>query len=161
MCSDERGEATEEGEERATGVHCERAAPGSSTPEGAEETEASSRTPDERPEALPPLSLDLSRVGGEEAPREAAQGASRGSPFSTRPSEGREEEEEGAAGCVTSEEVPARKTSAQGEEKSLKGEQIFYALRKSISSQRLPTAPETNPYKRHRSGLWYKSYLYT
>ena len=77
------------------------------TPEGAKEAEMSSRAPDERPEALPPLSLDLSRAGGEEAPREAAQGASRGSPSLTRPPEG-SEEEEGAAGCMTSKEVPAR-----------------------------------------------------
>ena len=59
----ERAEATEEGAERATGVHCERAASASSAREGAEETEARSRTADERPEALPPLSLDTCRVG--------------------------------------------------------------------------------------------------
>ena len=109
-CSDERGEPTEEGAERATGDRSERAAPGPSAREGAEETEARSRAPDERPEALPPLSLDTRQAGGEEAPREAAQGASRAPPLPSllsHPSEGREEEE-GAAGCMTSEEVPAR-----------------------------------------------------
>ena len=50
--------------------------PPSPTPEGAEETRASSRAPDERPETLPPLSLDRSRAGGEEASRDAAPGAS-------------------------------------------------------------------------------------
>ena len=53
-----------------------RTAPGSSAREGAEEAEASSCAPDERLEALPLLSLDMWRAGGEEAPREAAQGAS-------------------------------------------------------------------------------------
>ena len=50
------------------------------TPEGAEETEARSCAPDERPETLPPLSLDRGRAGGEEASRDAAQGASRDPP---------------------------------------------------------------------------------
>ena len=53
-CSDEWGEPTEEEAERATGDRRERAAPGSSAREGAEETEASLRAPDEHPEALPP-----------------------------------------------------------------------------------------------------------
>ena len=80
--------------------------PRSPPPEGAEETGARSRAPDERPETLPPLSLDLGRAGGEEAPRDAAPGASRDPPFLACPPEGREEEE--ASGCKTSEEVPAR-----------------------------------------------------
>ena len=75
VCSDEWGEPTEEEAERATGDNRERNSPGSSTCEGAEETEASLRAPDEHPEALPPLSLDTWRAGGEEAPRKAAQGA--------------------------------------------------------------------------------------
>ena len=107
--SDEWGEATEDGAEWATGVCYERAAPGSSAPEGVKETESRSRAPDEHPEALPPLLLDTGRVGGKEAPREAAQGASRGSPLLSHPSEGREEEEEEeAAGCMTSQEAHAR-----------------------------------------------------
>ena len=77
-------------------------------PQPAKEQRRQKPAPDEHPEALPPLSLDTRRAGGEEAPREAAQGASRDSPLLSRPSEGREEEEEGSAGCSTSEEVPAR-----------------------------------------------------
>ena len=62
------------------------------------------------------------RAGGEEALREATQGASRGPTLLTRPSEGREEEEGRASGCVTSEEVPAREEEFDTEErKSLKG----------------------------------------
>ena len=63
-CRDERGEATEEGAERATGIRCERAASTSSAREGAEETEARSRTADKHPEAFPPLSLDTGRADG-------------------------------------------------------------------------------------------------
>ena len=49
----------------------------------------------------------LPRAGGEEASRDAAQGASRDPPLVACPPEGREEEEE-ASGRKTSEEVPAR-----------------------------------------------------
>ena len=62
------------------GVCCERATSPSKAPKGAEETEGHSRTPDERPETLPPLSLDRGRAGGEEASRDAAQDASRDPP---------------------------------------------------------------------------------
>ena len=65
------------------------------------------RAPDERPETLPPLSLDLGRAGGEEASRDAAPGAPRDPSFLACPPEGREEEEE-ASGRKTSEEVPSR-----------------------------------------------------
>ena len=64
------------------------------------------RAPDERPETFPPLSLDLGRAGGEEASRDAAQGASRDPSLLACPPEGREEEE--ASGRKTYEEVPAR-----------------------------------------------------
>ena len=67
----------------------------------------SSRAPNERPEAPPPLSLDKSQAGGEEDPREATQGHPETPPPTSRPFEGREGEEGEAPGCVTSEEVPA------------------------------------------------------
>ena len=78
-CSDEQGKVTEEAA-RTGGVHCEQAVPPSSAPEGAEETGARSHAPDERPDTLPSLSLDLGRAGGEEASRDAAPGASRDPP---------------------------------------------------------------------------------
>ena len=78
-CCDERGEATEEAA-WAGGVRCERATSPFPAPEGAEEAEARSLAPDERPETLPPLSLDRGRAGGEEASRDAAQGAFRDPP---------------------------------------------------------------------------------
>ena len=67
-----------------------------------------SLTPDEQPETLQPFSLDRGRAEGEEASRGATLGAPRGSPLLTCPPEGREEEEEEAPGCVTSEEVRTR-----------------------------------------------------
>ena len=59
----------------AGGVRCERATSPSAAPKGAEETEARSRATDERPETLPPLSLDRGQAGGEEASRDAIPGA--------------------------------------------------------------------------------------
>ena len=61
------------------------------------------QTSDQR---LLPLSLDRDRAGGEEASRDAAQGASRDPFLLACPPEGREEEE--ASGRKISEEVPAR-----------------------------------------------------
>ena len=105
-CCDEQGEATEE-VALARGVRCGRATSPFPAPEGAEEAEARLRAPDERPETLPPLSLDRGRAGGEEASRDATQGASRDPSLLACPPEGREEEEEEASGRKTSEEVPA------------------------------------------------------
>ena len=105
-CCDEWGEATEEAA-RAGGIRCDRATSPSAAPEGAEETEVRSRATDERPETLPPLSLDRGRARGEEASRDATPGAPRDYPFLTCPPEGREAEEEEVPGCVTSEEVRA------------------------------------------------------
>ena len=90
---------------RAGGARCERATSPFPAPEGAKEAEARSRAPDERPVTLPPLSLDRGQAGGEEASRDAAQGAPRDPSSLACPPEGREEEE--ASGRKTSEEVPA------------------------------------------------------
>ena len=68
-------------------------------------------------------------------------------PLLSCPPEGQEEEEE-VPGCP-----------AQGEQ-SLKVE-TFYVLYKSVSVQKVPTAPETNLHKSHKSCLQYKSYPYT
>ena len=65
-------------------------------------------------------------------------------PHAFRPAEGREEEEEEAARCVTFEEVPhEEKSSVQGKEKSLKGETIFSTQHKIVFQQKFPTAPVT------------------
>ena len=71
-CRVEEGEPT--GTEQVAGVRRQRATPESLVHEGTEETEASSRAPNARPEAPPPLPLDQSRAGGEKKPREATQG---------------------------------------------------------------------------------------
>ena len=66
-CGEEWGETTE-AEAREGGVCCERAAPTSPAPEGEGEAGECPRVPDDCPEALPPLSLDLDRAGGGEPP---------------------------------------------------------------------------------------------
>ena len=68
----ERAVMSGESQQQAGGVRCERATSPSPAPKGAEEVEARSRAPDERPETLPPLSLDRGRAGGEESSWDAA-----------------------------------------------------------------------------------------
>ena len=105
----------------------------------------SQHAPDERPVALPPLSLDTGQAGGEEAPREATQGASRGPPLSSHPSEGREEEEGRASGCVTSKEVPARGEESDTEgRKEPEGQNDLYVQHKSNLSKRFPLCQRPN-----------------
>ena len=66
------------------------------------------------------------------------------------PPEGREEEEEEVLGSGTSKEVLARgEAPAQGEQ-SLKGV-IFSVPCKCVSSHTIPTEPETNQHKSHKS----------
>ena len=96
-----RNGETTEAATRERGVCCEQAAPASPAPEGEGEERASPRAPDEIPETLPPLSLDLDRVGGEGASRDPTPGAPCDPPCFPCPPEGREEEEE---------EVPGRET---------------------------------------------------
>ena len=86
------------------GVCSERATPASPAPEGEGEAGASPPVPDESPEALPPLSLDRGRAGGEGAPPDTTPGA----PQDPCPPKGREEEEEEVPGHETPEEVSAR-----------------------------------------------------
>ena len=107
-------------------------------PEGAEETEVHSCAPDERPETLPPLSLDLGRVGGEEDSRDAKTGASRDPPLPSRPSEGMEEEEGRASGCVTSEEVPARRKEFDTEGRKKPEGRNDHSVQQEQSSKRFP-----------------------
>ena len=59
-------------EARERGICSKRAAPTSPAPEGEGEVGASPPTPDESPEALPPLSLDRGRAG---APTDTTPGA--------------------------------------------------------------------------------------
>ena len=64
--------------------------------------------PRRNPEALPPLSLDRGRAGGEGAPPDTTPGAPRDSSCFPCPPKGREEEEEEVPGRETPEEVSAR-----------------------------------------------------
>ena len=72
-CGENWGETTKS-EAREKGVYSDRAAPTSPTPEGEGEAGAHPRAPDNRPEAPPPLALDLDRAGGEEAPPDKTPG---------------------------------------------------------------------------------------
>ena len=90
-------------------------------PEEDKETEVATSTGRASSSTSTPLA-GPGRAGGEEALREATQGASRGPTLLSCPSEGREEEEGRASGCMTPEEVPARGEEFDTEErKSLKG----------------------------------------
>ena len=73
-CGENWGETTKS-EARERGVCSERAASTSPAPEGEGEAGASPPAPDECPEALPPLSLDRGRAGGEGAPPDTTPGA--------------------------------------------------------------------------------------
>ena len=90
------------------GVCSERATPTPPTPEGEGEAGASPPAPDESPEALPPLSLDRGRAGGEGDPPDTTPGAPRDPSCFPCPPKGREEEEEVVPGRETPEEVSAR-----------------------------------------------------
>ena len=145
---------------RAGEVRCDRATSPSAAPEGAEETEARLRATDERPETLPPLSLDRGRAGGEEASRDATPGAPRDLPLLSCPPEGREEEEEEVPGCGTSEEVPARGEAPDAGGTDPEGRDL-YVLCKFVSWRIISTAPETNQHKSHKSSHECKFCPYT
>ena len=89
------------------GVCSERATPAPPPPEGEGEEGASPPAPDECLEALPPLSLDRGRAGGEGAPPSTTPGAPREPPCFSCPPKGREEEEEEVPVRETPEEVSA------------------------------------------------------
>ena len=105
-CGENWGESTAS-ETREKGVCSERATPAPPPPEGEGEEGASSPAPDECLEALPPLSLDRGRAGGEGAPPSTTPGAPRDPPCFPCPPKGREEEEE-VPGRETPEEVSTR-----------------------------------------------------
>ena len=77
-------------------------------PKEKEKRERARRAPDDSLEAPPPLSLDLDRAGGEEAPPDKTPGAPRDPSCLPCPPKGREEEEEEVPGRETPEEVSAR-----------------------------------------------------
>ena len=73
-CGENEGESTDS-ETREWEVCRERATPTPPPPEGEGEEEARPLTPDKSLEALPPLSLDRGRAGGEGAPPDTTPGA--------------------------------------------------------------------------------------
>ena len=146
VCCKERGEATEEAAQ-ARGVRCGRTTSPFPAPEGAKEAEAHSRAPDERPETLPPLSLDRGRAGGEEASRDAAQGASRDPFLLAALLKGGKKKRKKPQGARLLKKMPP-----QGEAR-LKGVKNAFCLYKRVSSQKLPTAKATIQHKSHKSCL--------
>ena len=73
-CGENWGETTKS-EAQKQKAYSERAAPTSPAPEGEGEEGARPSTPDNSPEAPPPLPLDRDRAGGEETPPDKAPGA--------------------------------------------------------------------------------------
>ena len=145
VCGDERGEATEEAV-RAAGVRCERATSPSPAPEGAEETEVRSRATDECPDNHPPPPPTLAR------PRPSKRGGSL----------------MGHNTMCTLRLPPSYPAHLKGgKKKRIKSQaaelpkEFPHVLCMSASSQKVPTAPETNLHKSHKSHLWYKFYPYT
>ena len=120
-CGENEGESTDS-ETREREVCRERATSPPPPPEGKGEEEASPLTPDKCPEALPPLSLDRDRAGGEEAPPDTPPGAPETPPASPCPPKGREEEEGRSPRARNSRRSSARGESAEQREQSLKGD---------------------------------------
>ena len=101
--------------------------------------------------------------GEEETPWGTTQGAPSVSPGRPRPSEGGGglEAEGEVQGAQVSKKLRRREeeSEAQREGQSLKVR--LMAPNMSVSLKTLPTAPQTNPYRCHKSRLKYTSYLDT
>ena len=132
-------------EKREKGVCSKRTTPAPPPPEGGGEEGASPLTPDKCPEALPPLSLDQGRAGGEEAPLKNTRCTQRPPPLFPCPPKGREEEEAEVPGSETPKEV-----SAKGEVGGTDGtepEGREDVLHKTRTLPKIPTEPPTQSTK--------------
>ena len=143
-CGENEGESTDS-ETREKEVCRERATSTPPPPEGEGEEEASPPTPDTCPGALPPLSLDRGRAGGEGAPPDTTPGAPWDPPGFPCPPKGREEEAEEVPGHETPEEVPRGGRSAEQGAQSPKAE--IYVLCKIFSYQKRPLLSRPNSTK--------------
>ena len=131
-------------EKREKGVGSKRAIPAPPPPEGGGEEGARPLATDKCPEALPPLSLDQSRAGGEEAPLKTL-GAPRDPPLLPCPPKGREEEEEEEEEEVPGSETP-KEVSKKGEVEGAEGtepEGREDVLHKTRTLPKVPTEPLT------------------
>ena len=139
-CGENWGELTDL-EKREKGVCSKRAIPAPPPPEGGGEEGARPLATDKCPEALPPLSLDQSRAGGEEAPLKTL-GAPRDPRLFPCPPKGREEEEEEVPGSETPKEFPKKGKSKAQKEKSLKGEKMSYTKQEHFQKFPLSHRPK-------------------
>ena len=100
-------------------------------PEGGEEG-ASPHVTDKCPEALPPLSPDQSRAGGEEAPPKKTLGAPRDPPPPSSPAHlrgGKKKKKKKTQEAKLPKKFPRKGKSKAQKEQSLKGEKMYYTKR--------------------------------
>ena len=98
-------------------------------PEGGGEEGASPHATDKCPEALPPLSPDQGRVGGEEAPHKKTLGAPRDPPSSPAHLKGGKKKKKKTQEAKLPKKFPRKGKSKAQKEQSLKGEKMSYTKR--------------------------------
>ena len=119
-------------------------------PEGGGEEGASPHATDKCPEALPPLSPDQSRAGGEEAPHKTL-GAPRDPPLFPCPPKGREEEEEEDPGSETPKEVSTKREveGAEGTEPEGREDVLHKKNTSTVPPEPRPKAQDTTWHQRN------------
>ena len=98
-------------------------------PEGGGEEGASPHATDKCPEALPPLSPDQSRAGGEEAPHKNTRCTPRPPPSSPAHLKGGKKKKKKTQEAKLPKKFPRKGKSKAQKEQSLKGEKIPYTKR--------------------------------
>ena len=126
-------------------------------PEGGGEEGASPHATDKCPEALPPLSPDQSRAGGEEAPHKNTRCTPRPPPppLFPCPPKGREEEEEEDPGSETPKEVSAKREVEGAEGTEPEGREDV--LHKKNTST-VPPEPKTQSTRHNMALAQYNPY---
>ena len=136
------------------GVCSKRANSRAPPPEGGGEEGASPHATDKCPEALPPLSPDQSRAGGEEAPHKDTRCTPR-PPLFPCPPKGREEEEEEDPGNETPKEVSAKREVEGAEGTEPEGREDV--LHKKNTST-VPPEPKTQSTRHNMALAQYNPY---
>ena len=150
-CGENWGESTTS-ETREMGVCSERATPAPPPPEGEGEEGARPPAPDECLEALPPLSLDQGRAGGEGAPQTQHQVHPETPPASPAHLKGgKKKKKKKSQGAKLPKKFSRGEKSAEQGEQSLKGVSVLYKI---FSWKIVPTAQQTSQHKSHKSSPW-------
>ena len=156
------GEATKEAA-RAGGVRCERATSPSPAPEGAEETEACSHATEKCSETFPPpppsRSTEVEREWRKPPGTQHQVHPENPPSYPAHLKGGKNQRRKSQAAELPKKFLRGARPPGQGEQ-SLKGV-IFYVPCRSSFLQKVPTAPESNQHKSHKSCLLYISYPYT